>query len=157
MDAEVDEACRQGDQEEKLPVGVGAHHGVVAAVGVAVEALCGEGALHLRVGGEEAAQDGVVEAGVHVDDAEAVVVLVAGEAASEGEAAAILPLCPVGGAHAPSDAVSSEVEDGGISCGVMCCLQHSVMVRILRQAGFLYQDLSHGFHARRRCRMAATS
>jgi hypothetical protein len=53
-------------------------------------------------------------------------VLVAGEAAAEGKVAAILWLRPIGGAHPPSDAVSSEVEVGGISCGVMCCLQHSV-------------------------------
>lgn len=72
----------------------------VPAVGVAVEALCGEGVLHLRVGGEEAAQDGVVEAGVHVDDAEAVVVLMPSEAAAKGEAGAVLPLRPVGGGHA---------------------------------------------------------
>jgi len=99
VDAEVDEACRQGDQEEKLPVGVGAHHGVVAAVGVAVEALCGEGALHLRVWGEETRQGGVVEAGVHVDDAEAVIVLVAGEAAAAGKVGAVQRLRPIGGAH----------------------------------------------------------
>ena len=46
---------------------------------------CREGALHLRVGAEEAAQYGVVESGVHIDDAKLVVVLVAGESAVEAE------------------------------------------------------------------------
>lgn len=76
-------------QPKNLPIGVAVHHRVVAAVGVAVEALRREGALHLRVGAEEAAQYRVVEAGVHVDDAKLVVVLVACESAMEAETATV--------------------------------------------------------------------
>lgn len=43
------------------------------------------GGLHEGIGGEEAAYRGVVKAGVGVDDMQSVVVLVAGEAAMEGE------------------------------------------------------------------------
>ena len=70
---------------KKFPIGVAVHHRVVAAVGVAVEALRREGALNLRVGAEEAADDGVVESGVHVDDTKLVVVLMACESAVEAE------------------------------------------------------------------------
>ena len=53
----------------------------------------------MRVGREEAAKNRVVETGVHVDDAEAVIVLMAGEAAAEGKVAAILWLRPIGRTH----------------------------------------------------------
>ena len=50
-----------------------------------LEVLREVGGLHEGIGGEETADDGVVEAGVGVDDLEAVVMLMAGEAAMEGE------------------------------------------------------------------------
>ena len=68
-----------------VPIGISVHHRVVHAIGIPVEALCEVGRLHVGVGREEASDDGVVEAGVGVDNLEAVVVLVAGEAAAEGE------------------------------------------------------------------------
>ena len=43
------------------------------------------GRLHVRIRAEETAQEGVVEAGVHVDEAEPGEVLVAGEAAAQEE------------------------------------------------------------------------
>ena len=51
------------------------------------------------VRGEETTQYGVIQTGVHVDDAEAVIVLMAGEAAAEGKVAAILWLRPIGRTH----------------------------------------------------------
>ena len=59
-----------------------------------------EGILHLRVGREEAADNRVIEAGVHVDDTEAVVMLMAGETAVERKVGAALSAGPVGSAHA---------------------------------------------------------
>ena len=49
---------------------------------------------------EETAKHRVVEAGIHIDDAETIVVLVSIEASAEGEVAAILHQSPVGGTHA---------------------------------------------------------
>ena len=49
---------------------------------------------------EETTQYGVIQTGIHVDDAEAVVVLMAGKAAAESEVAAVLINRPVGGTHA---------------------------------------------------------
>lgn len=57
------------------------------------------------VRGEEATQYGVIQTGVHIDDAEAVVVLMAGETAAESEVAAVLINRPVGGTHAVSPRV----------------------------------------------------
>ncbi len=65
-----------------LPVRVGEHHGVVQAVAVPVIVLREAGGLHEGVGGEEASDDRVIQACVGVDDAKAVVVLVAGVSAS---------------------------------------------------------------------------
>ena len=49
---------------------------------------------------EETTQYGVIQTGIHVDDAEAVVVLMAGKAAAESEVTAVLINRPVGGTHA---------------------------------------------------------
>lgn len=54
------------------------------------------------VRGEETTQYGVIQTGVHIDDAEAVVVLMAGKAAAESEVTAVLTNRPVGGTHAVS-------------------------------------------------------
>ena len=59
-----------------------------------------EGILHLRVGREEAADNRVIEAGVHVDDTEAIVVFMSSKTTAESEASAILRQSPVGGTHA---------------------------------------------------------
>ena len=62
--------------------------------------MCGEGVLHLWVRREEATQHWVVETGVHVDDTEAIVMLMAGKATTESEASAVLRQSPIGGTHA---------------------------------------------------------
>ena len=84
---------------KRLSVGVGVHHWVVIAVGVAVEALRRSRVLHLRVGREKAGDDRVVQPGVHVDDAETVVVLVPGEAPVEQKRGAVLCQRPVARTH----------------------------------------------------------
>ena len=89
-----------GYQEKALPIFIHIHHWIVSAIGVSVESLSGEGVLHLWVRREEAAKHRVVEAGIHVDDAEAVIMLMAGKATTESEASAILRQSPIGGTHA---------------------------------------------------------
>ena len=101
---------------EQFPIRVCVHHRVVPAIGVAVESLGGERILHLRVGGEETADDRVVEAGIRVDDTETVVMLVAGEPAAELEVAAVLHGCPIGSRHAVSPRVEvAALHDGAVS------------------------------------------
>ena len=97
------------------------HHWVVHAVGVPVVVLCEVGHLHIGVGREEASDDGVVEAGVGVDDLEAVVVLVAGEAAAEGERNLGLRGVPRGVGHA----VAAGVEVGPLD-GVLRLVHHDL-------------------------------
>ena len=70
---------------KKKSIRITVHHRVVHAVAVPVEVLREVGGLHEGVGREETSDDGVVEAGVGVDDLEAVVMLMAGEAAMEGK------------------------------------------------------------------------
>ena len=74
--------------------------------------MCEVGHLHEGVGREEAPKDGVVEAGVGVDDLEAVVVLVAGEAAAEGERHLRLRGVPGGVAHAVAPGIEVGLLDG---------------------------------------------
>ncbi len=76
----------------ELPVRIHIFQRVVQAVGVAVEALREVRALDVVVGREETAHHGVVHPAVHINQAEAVQVLVPREAAVEhgsaGKAAA---------------------------------------------------------------------
>ena len=77
--ADLLEAFEDLLDEEARGVGVGER--VVVGVGVAVEALGTVGRLDKGVGGEEASEGGVVDPAVHVDQPDAVEMLVAGEAA----------------------------------------------------------------------------
>ena len=58
---------------------------VVQAVAIAVEILAVPRLLHIVVGAEEAGVDGIVETSVHVDEAEVIEHLMAGEAAIEAD------------------------------------------------------------------------
>ena len=79
------------------------------------------GGLDEGVGREEAADHGIVEAGVGVDDAETVVVLVAGEAAPEGERDRGLLSVPTRIIHA----VAPGVEVGALH-GVLRLVHHDL-------------------------------
>ena len=70
------------------------------------------GGLHEGIGGEEASDDGVVEAGVGVDDMQSVVVLVSSEAAVKGERGLGLRSVPGGVAHAVAPGVEVGALDG---------------------------------------------
>ncbi len=69
---------------KEMPGGIGIGEGVIEHIGIAVQCLRIDQALHKGVGGEEAAEGGVVEAGIHVDQAEGVEHLVAGVAPGGG-------------------------------------------------------------------------
>ena len=89
-----------GYQEKALPIFIHIHHRVIPTIRVPVKTLCREWVLHLWVWREETTQYGVIQTGVHIDDAETIVVLVSSEASVEGEVAAVLINSPVGGTHA---------------------------------------------------------
>ena len=99
----------------KLSVLITIHHRVVHAVAVPVEALREVGCLHKGVGREEAANHRVVEASVGVDDVEAVVMFMSGEAAVEGERGLRLRRVPVGVAHAVAPGVEVGLLHGGLA------------------------------------------
>ena len=89
-----------GYQEKALPISIHIHHRVIPTIRVPVKTLCREWVLHLWVWREETTQYGVVKAGIHIDDAETIVVLMAGETAVEGKVATVSIDRPVGGTHA---------------------------------------------------------
>ena len=77
LNADLPEAAH-----EAVAAGVGEVERAVADVAVAVPALRAERALRHRIGGAEAGQQRVVDAAVHVHEADGVELLVAGEAAA---------------------------------------------------------------------------
>ncbi len=66
---------------EAVAGGVGEVERAVADIGIAVPALRGERVLRHRIGGAEATEQGIVDAAVHVHQANVVQLFVAGEAA----------------------------------------------------------------------------
>ena len=96
----------------KLSAFITIHHRVVHAVAVPVETLREVWYLDKRVGREEASYRGVVEACVGVDGLEQVVVLVAGEAAAEGEGGLRLGGVPRRVGHAVAPGVEVGLLDG---------------------------------------------
>ena len=100
---------------KKKSIRITVHHRVVHAVAVPVEVLCEVGGLHEGIGREETADHRVVEAGVGIDDLEAVVVLVAGEAAPEGERDRGLFSVPTRIIHAVAPGVEMGLLDDGLA------------------------------------------